>query len=318
MKGYFIISLDFELAWGVLDHFSAADYGNNILAVHQVLPRILELFSKYDIHATIAYVGFLGCDSVEQLRQCCPAHVPNYENRKLSPYRDDFSYVAGSEPYYFAPELVHQIRQTPGMELASHTFSHYYCMEKGQDSHSFEDDLKMVRDRQGGKEPLETIIFPRNQVNEAYLPLLRKYGIRSYRGNPKRLFKPNGGAMQRILRLVDTYFNLTGYNTYPFVKPDTTPVDIPASRFFKPYSNRLCFLEALKIRRIKKSMTHAARSGEMFHLWWHPHNFGSNTQKNLDALESLLRHYQSLHRKCDFDSVSMKEYRDKLDHLPEN
>lgn len=319
MNGHFIISLDFELAWGVLDHFSETGYGNNIMAVHHVLPQILKLFAKYDIHATIAYVGFLNCNSVEQLRQCRPEHTPNYENRKLSPYNDDFSYIIGHEQYYFAPELIRQIRQTPGIELASHTFSHYYCMEKGQDNLSFEDDMKMVvmgmKNETGN---VETIIFPRNQVNDKYLSILQKYGIRSYRGNPKRLFKPNGGMIQRILRLADTYINLTGHNTYPAVKPNSTLVDIPASRFFKPYSNKLFFLEALKIHRIKKSMSHAARKGEMFHLWWHPHNFGCNTRENLENLENILQHYQYLHMKYNFNSVSMKEYRDKLDNLSEN
>ena len=44
--GKFVISLDFELMWGVRDKRTINDYGQNILNVHQVIPQTLELFRK--------------------------------------------------------------------------------------------------------------------------------------------------------------------------------------------------------------------------------------------------------------------------------
>ena len=41
-------------------------------------------------------------------------------------------------------------------------------------------------------------------------------------------------------------------------------------------------------------MTAAARTGGVFHLWWHPHNFGVNQEENLSILEAVLRHYRTL------------------------
>jgi hypothetical protein len=41
-------------------------------------------------------------------------------------------------------------------------------------------------------------------------------------------------------------------------------------------------------------MTAAARTGRIFHLWWHPHNFGVSLEENLAMLEAVLRHYRVL------------------------
>ena len=53
----FIISLDFELYWGIRDKRTIADYGKNLRNVHQVVPALLECFQRYGIHATWATVG---------------------------------------------------------------------------------------------------------------------------------------------------------------------------------------------------------------------------------------------------------------------
>lgn len=52
-KGLFVISLDFELFWGIRDKYDFDTYGQNVLGVWKVIPRLLELFDKYGIHATL-------------------------------------------------------------------------------------------------------------------------------------------------------------------------------------------------------------------------------------------------------------------------
>lgn len=57
-KGIFLISLDFELAWGFHDSKKANGlYKNIILGARIIIPTLLELFEKYDIHVTWATVG---------------------------------------------------------------------------------------------------------------------------------------------------------------------------------------------------------------------------------------------------------------------
>ena len=57
--GTFVISLDFELLWGVRDQRTIADYGANILGVRQVVPALLDLFAERNIACTWATVGLL-------------------------------------------------------------------------------------------------------------------------------------------------------------------------------------------------------------------------------------------------------------------
>ena len=45
----------------------------------------------------------------------------------------------------------------------------------------------------------------------------------------------------------------------------------------------------------------------MFHLWWHPHNFGVDLQENLDVLRALLAHFRMLQGEFDMVSCSMAD-----------
>ncbi len=84
-------------------------------------------------------------------------------------------------------------------------------------------------------------------------------------------------------------------------------IDLPASRFLRPYSPRLGRLEWLRLRRITSAMETAARTNTTFHLWWHPHNFGAQTAKNLDVLRIILRTFQELNDRYGMQSQTMAE-----------
>jgi hypothetical protein len=63
----------------------------------------------------------------------------------------------------------------------------------------------------------------------------------------------------------------------------------------------------MRLRRILSSMTSAAQKQRLFHLWWHPHNFGVNTEANLHFLRAILEHYAQLRQHYNFSSQSMGE-----------
>jgi len=48
---FFVVSLDFELLWGVRDKRTIADYGANMLGVRRAIPAILDLFDERPISA---------------------------------------------------------------------------------------------------------------------------------------------------------------------------------------------------------------------------------------------------------------------------
>jgi hypothetical protein len=54
-------------------------------------------------------------------------------------------------------------------------------------------------------------------------------------------------------------------------------------------------------------MTYAAKNQLIYHLWWHPHNFGVDQSENFSMLEEILQHYSFLNEKYAYQSYSMSE-----------
>ena len=66
-------------------------------------------------------------------------------------------------------------------------------------------------------------------------------------------------------------------------------------------------MEKMKICRIKAQMRHAAKHDLVFHLWWHPHNIGVNTEMNLKQLDEIFCYYDKLKKKYGMRSLNMGE-----------
>jgi len=72
MRGEFVISLDFELLWGLRDHATRDSYGANVLGGREAIPRILDLFERHGICATRATVGLLMTENRDELLASLP------------------------------------------------------------------------------------------------------------------------------------------------------------------------------------------------------------------------------------------------------
>ena len=319
--GTFVISLDFELMWGVRDVHTKETYGANILGVRRAIPSMLDLFAEFGLSATWATVGLLFFETKAELLAGLPAVRPAYADANLSNYvaLPELGPNEDADPYYFGRALLDRIRAVPGQEVATHTFSHYYCQEPGQTAEAFRHDLAAaVAAAQAQGVALRSLVFPRNQYNQAYLDICREAGITSYRGNEAAWMyrKTNEAAQtpwQRAARLLDAYVDLSGPNCAdPAELARSFPFNIPASRFLRPWSARLRAGEGLRLRRILAGLTHAARHGQVFHLWWHPHNFGAHLAKNMAVLRAIAVHYQALQQQYGLRSRTMSELADEL------
>ncbi|WP_222122600.1 polysaccharide deacetylase family protein [Bacillus sp. FJAT-22090] len=292
--------------------FTLENYGENILGARLAIPRILQLFLKYDIHATWAIVGMLYCKSKKELLTKLEGLDLPYANKAFSP-KSNLWQVGEDEiedPYHFAHSLIDTIKAVPNQEIGTHTFSHYYCLEEGQQPEHFEKDLQAVVEL---NESITSLVFPRNQVNNDYMTICKKYGITAFRGNEdswiyEAYTSKTNPPIKRILRLVDAYVNLTGHHTFSLKNIQKEPIiHIKSSRFLRPYNKQLAALEHLRLRRIKNGLTKAAKNNKLYHLWWHPHNFGKNTEENLWFLEEILKHVEYLKDKYNFQSMHMRD-----------
>ena len=273
MAGTMIVSLDFELFWGLLEEMNLEDYRQNVLGGRAAIPRLLELFQQYDIHATWATVGFMFAENYDQLKQYFPEQKPAYSEKGLSPYEYFDKIKPADADCFFAPDLIRQVAETPGQEIGSHTFSHFYCREKGQTVEQFAEDLKAARRIAADQGyDLTSIILPRNQCEPEYTRVFRELGFTAYRDeeddwiHEKIKFFP----LLRVFRLLDVYFPLTGQGVHA-PRKELGVWNFVGSGMFKPIRPALMMFEKQKMRR--KIDRHYCQSRDILKTNREFHNF---------------------------------------------
>lgn len=313
-NGKLIISLDFELLWGVfdvVDYKEKVKYFRNTI---EVVPKILDLFQIYDIHATWAVVGMLFNKNWDEWEKNRPQKLPQYQNKKLSPY-EFIGRLAEHEKdaisdLVFAPELIEAIKGSKDQEVGTHTYSHFYCLEKGQNATDFEKDIERAIELAEAKGiNLKTLIFPRNQIKKDYLQVCSELGIGNVRSNPDDWYWKDTlseNLFTKVARSGDAYLPF-GKKTYTFkaILKDKV-MQQPASRLLRPVESNK-FMRHLKLNRVKNEITAAAQKGEAYHLWWHPHNFGDNPEESLNDLNVILKHFTICREQYGMESVNMQE-----------
>ena len=301
--GALVISLDFELHWGNRDHVTRADAQFRHLAgVRQTVGGLLDALVARDIRATWATVGFLFASTREEIESCEPRERPAYARAELDPYAEAIGTDEAQDPEHMAGSLVELIAGSAGQEVGSHTFSHYYCLEPGQNEGTFRSDLasaQAIAHRRGLE--LTSLVLPRNQWNPAYAPAVLDLGFRCIRG-PQRSWahRARGGehqtAVHRGARLAETYIGVSAPPTTEWneVMLPSGLCDVPASAFLRPYTPARRRFEPLRLARLRSGMRDAARHGRIFHLWWHPHNFSQHQPENFALLHRILDEFELL------------------------
>ncbi|MDB5072717.1 MAG: polysaccharide deacetylase, partial [Candidatus Eremiobacteraeota bacterium] len=201
--------------------------------------------------------------------------------------------------------LIPLILDTPRQELSTHTFSHFYCLAEGVTAEAFRADLASARaimQTVAGVTP-RSIVFPRNEHNPAFDSILLESGITTYRGNPASwMWRPGRNNLAaRGGRLLDAYVPVAGMHTVRWKdipQPNGT-YDVTASAFVRPNSR------GLRLRRLIATVRHAAKHGEVAHLWWHPHNFGVRTEENLQVVRAILVELSRCREEFGMQSLTM-------------
>ncbi len=310
-NGSLVISLDFELVWGLFDHIEITDkvsYFNNTL---KAIPQILSVFENNTIHATWATVGMLFNENWEEWQSNIPEVIPTYERKELDAYEYGKKHQkSGLEKFFFAPHLIKKIRSVNGQEIGTHTYSHYYCLEKGQTKAQFEaDSNQAIRVAQKMDIELKSLVFPRNQFNTDYLEICSKKGIETVRSNPNFWYwdtTQKETLVVKLVRTADAYLPLgtKSYLAETLVKDNVHSQ--PASRFLRP-QHSIALLNSSRLNRIKSEMIQAAKNGEVYHLWWHPHNFGVDVENSIKTLQAIIETFKFCSETYGMQSLTMKE-----------
>lgn len=278
-----VISLDFELRWGVHDRLGLQidQYRSNIENVRIIVPTLLKMFTERGIHATWAHVGAIGCNGWDEYFERAPS-PPKYIKTHLA-FNPRVADMDPNGRLYFAPDLVERISRAKGQELGTHTFSHIFAREEGFTDSDLLSDLDAVSqigtDKFGG--PPVSLVFPRNQI--AWLQTMYKKGIKIYRSNQRgwcydatqsgeNTLLARGCRLMRDLNPLES--SLTDR------KSALTQASIFV-RFDLPYLGW-----TLHFERIRRELDRI-KCGQVFHLWWHPHNLGGDLSKSLERAQRI-------------------------------
>jgi peptidoglycan/xylan/chitin deacetylase (PgdA/CDA1 family) len=318
--GALVISLDFELHWGVRDHSAVTpELTRSLVASRTMVTTLAEVFAQREVRATWATVGLLFAATAREAEALRPTLRPAYRQPELDPYAEAVGETEEQDPLHLAASLVRELVRFPGQEIASHTFSHYYCLEPGQDLDAFRADLRAAQAAAAGHGlRLRSLVLPRNQWRADFAPALLDTGFECYRGpqpgwsNRSRPGEDSDLAV-RAARLASTY---AGRPLATFSWDDVTEpsglCNVPASAFLRPLDQRRRVLRPLQQGRIVKALRDAAARGRIVHLWWHPQNFVAYPEENLDLLRSLLDELDRLRSSDGMRSLSMADVCDTL------
>ena len=314
-KGALVISLDFELYWGLgdqINYIEKKEYFNNTLSV---IPEILQLFEKYKIHCTWATVGMLWTENWDEWNKAIPKSVPTYTKKMSSTYyqynqldKEDLD-----SKHFLSLDLIKKIANTQHQEIGSHTYSHYYCRDAKNFKASFPEDLvqaQKIAEKTGTI--LNSIVLPRNQYTNDVIDCMQNTSFNSVRTNPDNWYWQEAHVhklISKVARLFDTYVPIIFDKgiSWDSLKINRGIMEQPASRFFRQVSTRFSFLNYFRNYRIKKELKHCAKHNEVYHLWWHPHNFGNAPELSIKNLETILKYFAELNKKYDMKSYHMEE-----------
>ncbi len=124
------------------------------------------------------------------------------------------------------------------------------------------------------------------------------------------------GFIRKVVRTADAYVQVGANRTsYPLKSISIIPgepLQLPASRFLRPWRSKYKFANKWRLRRLCQEIRTAAIRNECYHLWWHPENFGDHPEENMEGLAVLLQQYQKCKKKYGMNSWNMGEYATKL------
>lgn len=285
--GYFLFSLDLELATGRFDRDSIRHKMFSIdgSRERESIFRLIDLFEQFNIVGTWATVGHLFYDKCEHCDPC-----PIWDRKgKYSSFEEAYG---TDNPLWYGSDIIDElIIRGPRQEIAFHGFSHKVFNENQMSSQDARLEIQEWLQVSKKRNILpEAVVFPRNAIG--YLDILREEGIICYRSEPKRpqLFRTK--YLGKFIKNIDSIFGLLSLPIYDVnYHTDQNIVNLPASNCFFDLNRKLELildrmnLHNFRLRRVIQGIKSAANSNKMIHIWAHPCDF--RTEKDFIKLRHI-------------------------------
>ena len=308
-KGISVISIDYEFAWGYADKKLSNEDKTRIKKEKEIVERLINLFEKYEIVATWAIVGHLlesNCKNKESVFH------PEYQRPILKNSKIDwfFQYPFEEETkdslWYDSNNLISKIQKSfIKHEIGSHSYAHIMYDENIVNEKNIESDLlnmRRVHDTKGLSR--KSFVFPRNI--EGFHSLLKKHGVKNYRGNSKKWYLILPGVFRKLGHFVDFFIPLTPTSLPEVHKSGLVNVKDSMLLFGRNGLRRI-IPSSLILWKAKRGIKKAAKRKEVFHLWFHPSNFSYHTEEQFYILENILKEVEQRVKAGEIENLTMGE-----------
>ncbi len=288
--GYFVFSLDTELAWGFFDYderrsrLFSQDGSRERRSIH----RILSIFEEFGIAGTWAVVGHMLADHQTEC-PACPA--AGWEGR----HRAFEQINTRRHPLWYGPDVIGAIRGCEGQEIGFHGYTHAVFGEdvmSGEEARA-EIDCWLEAGQRVGLRPV-SVVFPRNRVG--HLDAFREAGFTSYRDDAELPWLTRNRYFGGPLKSAD---HVLALSTPPIYGLDEMVDEAHELVVHRPSQHLFGFnrgvetwldergMALLRVRRVVRGVRQAAEQGKVFHLWAHPWEF--RTEDDFAKLRYILQ-----------------------------
>ncbi|PSP77008.1 hypothetical protein BRC81_11755 [Halobacteriales archaeon QS_1_68_20] len=290
-RGTFVVSLDTELGWGCFDTVGVDHYREAYENTRAVIDGLCDLFDAYRAPTTWAVVTHM-------LTDCGGRHdEPDPEFDWIDSWYGRAPCSAGVDrDLWYAPDVLERIRSADvDHELGVHGYSHMILGAPGCTRAAATAEIRRAMEVVEEFDlDVETFVFPRNRIG--HLDVLEEFGVEYYRGLDARWYEASAPRpLRRVCRFGDEFTRRTPPTVTPRARAGM--VELPGSQIFRPDDGYWRYTPpGTQVERAKKGLERAADRGEVFHLWFHPFNFGSDPEGHLDLFERVLSYAADLRR----------------------
>lgn len=296
--GAFVVSLDFELAWGTRGRKTARHVGPDLDGTRQAIHGLLKIFERYEIPATWVVVGgmFLG-------------GATRHEWLSAAEFDDIPVGDCRSQPHWYAEDILEQLLACKTrQEIGCHTLTHMFVHDSQSCRERFDLELSrcVLLHQQLGLERPRSFIFPKHFM--AHFDLLVKHGFEVMRGPEAGWFEHlptvRGKALGRLLSA-----KLRQAPSVTQAGQRQGLMVVPSSQFYAPFRSVGKYVSiADRVAKARKGLDAAARSRSVFHLWTHPFNLGSRTSELLHGFEQICAYAAELRAAGSLQTLSMDAF----------
>jgi hypothetical protein len=262
-RGILTISIDLELAWGNWDNLSPYHIHNIETSERMIILRLLEIFDRYEIAVTWAFVAAL-------LDQNSANNMP------------------GPKELWYAPDIIDRICSSRvNHDLGSHGGRHRYFVNMTE-KQAIEDlqFVSYIHTKNGF--PLNSFVYPRNRV--AAVDLLVNQGIKIYRGQDlswHETIRNKQIHLGRVANFVDKMLPIAPNVVQPEEK--NMILNLPGSMlFFGRKGLRRFVPPQVMLTKLEKGLHEAILKDGVFHLWFHPSNFWDDFDQQIKTFEQFI------------------------------